>query len=65
MSTPRFEDAEAVGQALAKLLAIADRLDARNMQTMQRIEAAIVALDKGVSRLDNGVARSLPRARCR
>jgi hypothetical protein len=54
MSTPRFEDAEAVGQALAKLLAIADRLDARNMQTMQRIEAAIVALDKGVSRLDNG-----------
>lgn len=54
MDSPRPDNADAVSQALVKLLAIADRLDARNMQTMQRIEAASVALDQGVSRLDGG-----------
>jgi len=54
MSTPRSDDVDAVGQSLVKLLAIADRLDARNLQTVQRIEAASVVLDQGVSRLDNG-----------
>jgi hypothetical protein len=51
------DDVEAVRQALTKLMAIADRLEARNTQTVQRIEAASVALDRGVSRLDAGGER--------
>lgn len=50
-------DAEVVSQALAKLLAIADRLDTRNQQTAQRIETATAALDHGVNRLDEGGER--------
>ena len=54
MDISRTEDVDAVRQALIKLMAIADRLEARNMQTVQRIEAATTALDQGVSRLDAG-----------
>lgn len=54
MNIPHTEDVEVVREALAKLLAIADRLDARNLQTMQRLEVAGVALDQGVTRLDAG-----------
>lgn len=57
MDISRTDDVEAVRQALTKLLAIADRLEARNMQTVQRIEAATVALDQGVRRLDGGGER--------
>lgn len=57
MDISRTDDVEAVRQALTKLMAIADRLEARNMQTVQRIEAATVALDHGVSRLDGGGER--------
>lgn len=57
MDISRTDDVEAVRQALTKLMAIADRLEARNTQTVQRIEAAIVALDQGVSRLDGGGER--------
>jgi hypothetical protein len=51
------DDVEAVRQALTMLMAIADRVEARNTQTVQRIEAASVALDRGVSRLDAGGER--------
>lgn len=51
------DDVEAVQQALAKLLAIADRLDGRNRQAMQRIEAATGAMEQGVSRLDHGAGQ--------
>jgi len=54
MNTPLADDVEMVRQSLAKLLAIADRLDARNLQTVQALEAASVAIDRGVSRLDAG-----------
>jgi hypothetical protein len=57
MDISRVDDVEAVRQALTKLMAIADRLEARNMQTMQRIEAATAALDRGASRLDSGGER--------
>lgn len=48
------EDVAAVRQALTKLMAIADRLDTRNLETVQRIEAAAAALGQGVIRLSDG-----------
>jgi hypothetical protein len=45
---------EAVQQSLMKLLAVVDRLDARNLQTVQRLEAATAAMEQGVGRLDRG-----------
>ncbi len=57
MEISRTEDVDAVRQALAKLMAIADRLETRNAQTVQRIEAATVALDRGVGRLDGSGER--------
>lgn len=57
MDISRVGDVDAVRQALTKLMAIADRLESRNMQTVQRIEAATAALDQGVSRLDGGGER--------
>jgi len=54
MDISRTDDVEAVRQALTRLMAIADRLEARNTQGAQRIEAATVALDQGVSRLIGG-----------
>lgn len=50
-------DVDAVRQALTKLMAIADRLDARNAQTVERLDAATAALDHGVKRLDEGGER--------
>lgn len=57
MDISRTEDVDAVRQALTKLMAIADRLETRNRQTVQRIEAATVALDLGVSRLNGSGER--------
>ena len=57
MEISRMEDVDAVRQALTKLMAIADRLETRNAQTVQRIEAATVALDQGVGRLDGSGER--------
>jgi hypothetical protein len=57
MEISRTEDVDAVRQALTKLMAIADRLETRNAQTVQRIEAATVALDQGVGRLDGSGER--------
>ena len=57
MDISRTDDVEAVRQALTKLMAIADRLETRNAQTVQCVEAAAVALDQGVSRLDGGGER--------
>lgn len=51
------DDVEAVRQALTKLMAIADRLETRNMQTVHRIEAATAALDQGASRLNGSGER--------
>lgn len=45
---------EQVQQSLAKLLAVVDRLDDRNLQSVQRIEAATAALEQGVGRLNGG-----------
>lgn len=45
---------EALQQSLVKLLAVVDRLDARNLQTVQRLEAATAAVEQGVDRLDRG-----------
>jgi hypothetical protein len=45
---------EALQQSLVKLLAVVDRLDARNLQTVQRLEAATAAVEQGVGRLDRG-----------
>jgi len=45
---------EALQQSLVKLLAVVDRLDGRNLQTVQRIEAATAAVEQGVGRLDRG-----------
>lgn len=45
---------EALQQLLVKLLAVVDRLDARNLQTVQRLETATAAMEQGVGRLDRG-----------
>lgn len=57
MDIARTGDVDAVRQALTKLMAIADRLDSRNLQTVQQLDAAVAALDHGVSRLDAGGER--------
>jgi hypothetical protein len=57
MDVHRSDDVEAVKQALVKLMAIADRLDVRNTQAVQRIDAAVTALDQGVQRLAGGGER--------
>ncbi len=54
MNTSNSTDGEAMTQTLVKLMAIADRLDARNLQTVQQLEAAVVTLDQGASRLSEG-----------
>lgn len=62
MERPGTEDVEAVKQALVKLMAIADRLDTRNQQTVQQLEAASLALDQGVNRLSAGGEQFAGRA---
>ena len=57
MDISRDGDVESVRQALIRLMAIADRLEARNTQSAQRIEAAVAALDQGVLRLNAGGER--------
>jgi hypothetical protein len=57
MDSSRTEDVESARQALIRLMAIADRLESRTAQVAQRIDAATVALDQGVSRLDAGGGR--------
>jgi hypothetical protein len=57
MDISHADEVDAVRQALIKLMAIADRLETRNAQTMERIEAATAALDHGVVRLDGSGER--------
>ncbi len=57
MDISRTDEVDAVRQALIKLMAIADRLETRNVQTVERVEAATAALDQGVVRLDGGGER--------
>ncbi|CAM5613834.1 hypothetical protein [Rhodanobacter lindaniclasticus] len=57
MDTLHDDEVEKVRQSLVKLLAIADRLDTRNVQTVQELAAATAALDRGVERLDAGGER--------
>jgi lipopolysaccharide export system protein LptC len=52
MDISRTDEVDAVRQALTRLMAIADRLETRNMQTVERIEAVTAALDQGARRLD-------------
>jgi hypothetical protein len=53
---------EVAKQTLVKLMAIADRLDARNLKTAQQLEAAVTALDHGAARLDQGADAFAQRA---
>ncbi len=55
-------DVEAAKQTLVKLMAIADRLDARNLKTAQQLEAAVTALDHGAARLGQGADTFAQRA---
>jgi hypothetical protein len=55
-------DVEATKQTLVKLMAIADRLDARNLKTAQQLEAAVATLDHGAARLDQGADAFTQRA---
>jgi len=57
MDSSRTDEVEVLRQALTKLMAIADRLEERNAQTVERIEGATAALDRGVSRLDGSGER--------
>jgi hypothetical protein len=57
METVRTDNVDAVAQALAKLMAITDRVDARNAQTVQRIEALAAAMEHATQRLDAGGER--------
>ena len=54
MNTSNPMDVEGVKETLVKLMAIADRLDARNLQTAQQFEAAAVTLDQAANRLSEG-----------
>lgn len=57
MDISRSDDVEAIREALTKLMAIADRLEARNTQVVQHSEAATAAMEHGVSRLEAGGER--------
>lgn len=56
------EDVAAVRQALTKLMAIADRLDTRNLESVQKMEVAAAALEQGVNRLSHGGEQFAERA---
>lgn len=56
------ENVKANQQVLVKLMAIADRLDARNLQTAQQLEAATAALEQGAHRLNDGCEQFAQRA---
>ncbi len=56
------EDVAAVRQALTKLMAIADRLEARNVETVRTIDSATAALGQGVTRLSSGGEQFAERA---
>lgn len=56
------EDVAAVRQALTKLMAIADRLETRNEETVRTIDSATAALGQGVTRLNSGGEQFAERA---
>lgn len=62
MNIGEATDVETAKQALVKLMAIADRLDTRNLKTAQQLEAAAAALDLGASRLGQGADEFAQRA---
>lgn len=62
MNTMDATDVEEAKQTLVKLMAIADRLDARNLKTAQQLEAALAALDHGAARLGQGADQFTQRA---
>lgn len=62
MNTQDATDVEAAKQTLVKLMAIADRLDARHQKTTQQLEAAVAALDHGAGRLEHGAEGFAQRA---
>ncbi len=62
MNIANTTDVEAVKQTLVKLMAIADRLDTRNLKTAQQLEAAVAALDHGATRLGQGADGFAQRA---
>ena len=57
MDTLRTDNVDAVAQALAKLMAVTDRVDARNTQTVQRLETLAATMERGAQRLEAGGER--------
>ena len=62
MNMPDAMDVEAAKQTLIKLMAIADRLDARSLKAAQQLDMAVAALDHGAGRLEHGAAAFAQRA---
>src|SRR3546814_17756657 len=56
--TPGSQDSlDALKQSLLKLATIANQLDARSAQAVQRVEASTDSLDQGMHRLESGATR--------
>src|SRR3546814_12105795 len=56
--TPGNQDSlDALKQSLLKLATIANQLDARSAQAVQRVEASTDSLDQGMHRLESGATR--------
>src|SRR3546814_766339 len=56
--TPGNQDCpDALKQSLLKLATIANQLDARSAQAVQRVEASTNSLDQGMHRLESGATR--------
>lgn len=62
MSSADATNLEEAKQTLVKLMAIADRLDARNLKTAQQLEATVASLHHGAARLDQGADAFAQRA---
>lgn len=62
MNIADVAEVETAKQTLVKLMAIADRLDARNLKTAQQLEAAVAALEGGAARLGHGADEFAQRA---
>src|SRR3546814_9442332 len=56
--TPGNQDSlDALKQSLLKLATVANQLDARSAQAVQRVEASTDSLDQGMHRLESGATR--------
>src|SRR3546814_9104545 len=61
--TPGNQDSlDALKQSLLKLATIANQLDARSAQAVQRVEDSTDSLDQGMHRLESGATRLASKA---